>query len=301
MIHTVDLLDDFMDFYESLEFKNGEEYAQGWFDTYLAKFPELKGRCVNDMKSYGLEWKEVASKRVFPEISKKLERLPVARDNLIKAHKDLEGRYVDLFRRKSEDRINVVIYVGIGNGAGWVTYYDQYPAILYGLDQIVKLGWEEYETIAGLVSHELCHVGHELLRGKENGIIKISESPMDPGDYLLWRLYEEGFAQKCEQLLRGVSSYHQQIGDNDDWLEWCQNNTQLLTCEYLKYYREKLPPYDFFGDWQQIMGKSHTGYFLGCEFINELMERGMSIEEIALLEVDTIKKETLNFLNNHCS
>jgi uncharacterized protein YjaZ len=75
----------------------------------------------------------------------------------------------------------------------------------------------------------------------------------------------------------------------------------LLACEYLRYYKEKLPPYDFFGDWQQIMGRNQTGYYLGCSFINELMERGMSIEEIALLEVDTIKKETLNFLNNHCS
>ncbi len=300
MIHTVDLLDDFMDFYESLEFKNGEAYAQGWFDTYLEKYPELKGRCVNDVKSYGLDWKEMASKRVFPEISRRLDKLPIARDNLIKAHEKLEESYIDLFKRKQDDRINVVMYVGIGNSAGWVTYYDHYPAILYGLDQIVRLGWEKYETIAGLVSHELCHVGHELLRGKENGIIKISESTMDPGNYLLWRLYEEGFAQKCEQILRNVDSYHQETV-NGTWLEWCQENKHLLACEYLKYYKEKLPPYDFFGDWQQVMGHSRTGYYLGCEFIGGLIKDGMSLEEIALLEIDSIKEKILDFLNSHCS
>ncbi len=299
MIYTIDLLDSFLEFFNDLEFKNGETYAEGWFDTYLARYPELKGRCVNDIKSYGLDWKEVAAKRIFPEISKKLDVLPVARDNLIKAHKELEGDYMELFKRDHHDRINVVMYIGIGNGAGWVTYYNEYPAILYGLDQIVKLGWERYEAIAGLVSHELCHVGHELLRGKENGIIRISESPMDPGDYLLWRLYEEGFAQKCEQLLRGVQTYHQQT-DDGEWLQWCDANRQLLACEYLRYYREKLPPYDFFGDWQQIMGRSQTGYYLGCSFVSELISRNMTIGEIALLDIDTAKKEALDFLKNLC-
>jgi hypothetical protein len=46
---------------------------------------------------------------------------------------------------------------------------------------------------------------------------------------------------------------------------------------------------DFFGSWFDIQGKSQTGYLLGHGFIREL-EKSYSLKEIALLNVEKVKK-----------
>ena len=59
---------------------------------------------------------------------------------------------------------NIVIYVGLENGAGWVTEFMGKPSILFGLEAIAELGW--YKKLRGLAIHEFGHLIHWLLRGE---------------------------------------------------------------------------------------------------------------------------------------
>jgi hypothetical protein len=58
----------------------------------------------------------------------------------------------------------LVIYVGLENGAGWVTTLQGKPAVLLGLESIAECGWTDPQTLAGLVAHELGHVIHQQWR-----------------------------------------------------------------------------------------------------------------------------------------
>jgi hypothetical protein len=72
------------------------------------------------------------------------------------------------------------------------------------------------------------------------------------------------------------------------WLSWCQQHESWLAKEFLERL-ERASVKDFFGSWFGIQGKSQTGYFLGHEFIREL-EKSYSLKEIALLNVEKVKK-----------
>jgi hypothetical protein len=165
----------------------------------------------------------------------------------------------------------LVIYVGIGCGAGWVTTFRDRYSILFGLENIAECGWSDPEALTGLISHELGHVLHYNLR-LQNG--------KKLGSDAWWQLYTEGFAQECEARL--TASAHQETEDSD-WLEWCRQNKRWLAVEFIKAVNKGVPVNAFFGSWFEIDGHSETGYFLGHEVIKALAET-MSFREIALLD-----------------
>ncbi|HDQ70662.1 MAG TPA: hypothetical protein ENN19_01025 [Chloroflexi bacterium] len=168
--------------------------------------------------------------------------------------------------------VTFVIYVGIGCGAGWVTRYEDTPAILLGLENIAECGWCDAPTLKGLLAHEMGHLAHFHWRAEE-------EKP--PGTGPWWQLYTEGFAQRCEHLIMGRESWH--MGMEDNWLSWCQENSVRLAREFLSAMDEGRAVRRFFGSWYEIEGRSQSGYFLGCEAI-ERLEDELSLKEIALLD-----------------
>jgi hypothetical protein len=58
---------------------------------------------------------------------------------------------------------------------------------------------------------------------------------MPAGSGPWWDLYEEGFAQRCEELISDTVVFHQATGiKGSDWLNWCQSHKGLLAAEFLK-------------------------------------------------------------------
>jgi len=182
--------------------------------------------------------------------------------------------------RKAEHKFSlnrnvvIIIYVGIGCGAGWVTSYNETPAILFGLENIAECGWSSQKAISGLVAHEVGHLIHNQIR-KQNG--KSDES----GPW--WQLYSEGFAQYSESVILETESWHQAMGEDENWLSWCEENKSWLAAEFLRSIESGKATTSFFGSWFDIRGKRQTGYYLGCEVIKEL-EKRINIENIVLLE-----------------
>ena len=181
-----------------------------------------------------------------------------------------------------------VVYVGIGCGAGWATRYDKRPAVLLGLENIAEEKWHTKRRLAGLISHEVGHLTHMGWRNEWKVFEEASEDP-------IFRLYSEGFAQRCEHLILGGETWHMARGR--EWVTWCERHEGWLAREFLKRIGMKASVRDFFGSWLAIRGKSQTGYFLGHGFVRHL-ERTHGLRKAALLGVDKIRRLGTSYLES---
>lgn len=245
------------------------DQIERWASEYMSGWPELLEKQIVDYSEQNLDWKEIAREKVFPHLKERLPAMRKARRNLLKLCPTICSKAEQILGFQTDGYL--VIYVGIGCGAGWVTTFRDRYSILFGLENIAECGWSDPDAITGLVSHELGHVLHYNLR-LQNG--------KQLGSEAWWQLYTEGFAQYCEDLMNASS--HQETEDSD-WLGWCRHNKKRLAADFIKATDEGKPVNMFFGSWFEIEGHSETGYFLGHEVIKALAET-MSVREIALLD-----------------
>ncbi len=251
----------------------------------MNKYPELLGKQIECYESEDTEWLDIA-RRIFPEILAYLPRFKTARKNILTVYEPICQRASEKLGISFD--IVAVIYVGIGCGAGWATRYEGQPAVLLGLENIVKERWQTKNRIEGLIAHEIGHLAHIEWR---NGWDTFENEEKNP----LFLLYSEGFAQRCEQLITDRDKWH--LTQDTDWLSWCEKSKGWLAKEFLARLDKSEPVKDFFGSWFDIQGKKYTGYFLGYSFIREL-ERKYDLREIALLDSDNVRGLTLGYLKS---
>jgi len=175
---------------------------------------------------------------------------------------------------------DVILYLGLCNGAGWVTTIDGRRVILLGIEKIVELSWQSREKMRAFIYHEIGHVWHmavgTLYWGRQS-----------PGEKWLNQLYYEGIAMFCEQILMGDMDYYHQYGK--EWKNWCATNRQELFQEFRHRVDDEVSAQDFFGDWVSYEGHSDVGYFLGCELIKAAAME-FSLNELASLDYETVYK-----------
>lgn len=165
---------------------------------------------------------------------------------------------------------DIVLYLGLCSGAGWVTELNGRTLVLLGMEKILELEWQSFSDMEALLYHELGHVWHESVR-------PIWGAPGEAAG--LNQLYEEGVAMCVEQLLCGDGErFHQ---DRDGWLDWCRTHKGELTAEYAARLRAGSSVQDFFGDWCAYCGQSDTGYFLGRELVRWMTARYGSLQQAA--------------------
>lgn len=265
----IDTFPAFQTYWAKARSRPTEDQIERWAKGYMSGWPELLRNQIEDYAEQKLDWRQIARERIFPDLKDRLPAMRKARRNLLKLCPAICSQAEQALGFQADAYL--VIYVGIGCGAGWVTTFRDRYSVLFGLENIAECGWSDPEAITGLVSHELGHVLHFNLR-LQNG--------KKLGSDAWWQLYTEGFAQECEARVN--DSAHQ--GDQDrEWLAWCRQNQSRLAAEFLKAAQEGQPVNKFFGSWFEIEGHSETGYFLGHAVIKMLAET-MSLREIALLD-----------------
>jgi len=271
--HIIDTFPTFLTFWAKARQKPLEAQIEDWASDYMSGWPELLEKQREDYASQKVDWRQIAQERISPFLG---DRLPTMRE----AHQILLESCQPIYSqaRKAlgfESEAFFVIYVGIGCGAGWVTTYQNSPAILFGLENIAEEGWSQPATLTGLVAHELGHLAHFHWLAQH-------ELPTGSGPW--WQLFTEGFAQRCEHLILGEDTWHMNDSSSDDtWLEWCQDHKGWLAAEFLRVVEVGESVRPFFGSWFDVRGRKQTGYFLGHELIKEL-EASISLKEIALLD-----------------
>jgi hypothetical protein len=269
----IDTFPAFLPFWNKVRRLSIEEQINGWENEYMAPWPELLKKQVDNYAEDKLDWHQIAREEVFPFLGERLPVMRQARDNILKASLPLYERARKILDFKNE--LTIVVYVGIGSGAGWATRFGNKSAILFGLENIAECGWASRKAIKGLFSHEMGHLVQFHWRGQTK-----EYAATDPWQ----RLLEEGFAQRCEDLISGTGSFHQTTRlTGSDWLKWCKSHKSLLAAEFLNTVNEGKNVAPFFGSRFEIHGKIETGYYLGYEAVKEL-EKKYSLKEIALMD-----------------
>lgn len=184
--------------------------------------------------------------------------------------------------------IDIIFYLGLCNGAGWVTEYHGNTVILLGIEKIMELNWCSLDDMYGLIYHELGHVYH-----KKYGIFnRVFDTDTDS---FLWQLFTEGIAMYFEQSLVGNANYYHQ--DKDGWKMWCDDHLQQIKTDFdddmktMTFANQR-----YFGDWVVYHGHCDVGYYLGCQFVHYILSK-YRFDESICFDIDMVKKLFKEFVH----
>lgn len=242
--------------------------------------PLLKDKCEKNAAKYDFH------NDVLPILNKVAEqKCKVAKANasFLSVTSNLQSNICKIF--KDDIELDIILYLGLCNGAGWATLLDVRNVILLGIEKIVELDWQDEKSMQNLIFHEIGHIWHQTYG-------ELNPPTFLKGKKSLVQLYQEGIAMVCEQILCQDSNFYHQ--NQNGWLDWCIANASDIKIEFLKRIRCNESTQDFFGDWCNYKGHSDVGYFLGCEFIKYLQE-SYSLIEIANMSIRKLYKNFKHF------
>jgi len=266
--------EDFIDEHE----RTPEDILEFWKGWIKRTDPEIYDIVCESYARYGMTLYDYPLKRVFPYFVVDLEKMKEGADNMNAILADLE----------TEQDIYAIIYVGAGTGAGHVTEYRDTPAILFGLENIARLGWYHRDRLKALAYHEIGHVVHRSKRN-EHGLENDIET-------LWYRLYEEGVAQRYEQRLKGEGSWHM---ETHGWVEWMEENHLRIAKIILnRIQNNENITSDLFGSDAgdpncNFEGKIQVGYYVGCQMIKQWEDE---MDDVMLIPGPEVKKKVLKYL-----
>lgn len=236
----------------------------------------LASKAESDADSYDMDTQVIP---VIEYAMNNIEKLEQTHESFLSATLQLEENFVRVFGTDVD--VDIVLYLGLCNGAGWATSLDEKKTILLGIEKIIELNWCDKETMVSLIYHELGHMWHDMV-----GNLHLSTE--NGSEKSVWHLYQEGVAMYCEQLLCGnTAKYH---SHDDIWVSWCDNHKEALFTEYIRRVAHNESTQDFFGDWCSYQEHSDVGYYIGCEFVKNLLQK-YTLIEVANLRVETLIQE----------
>ena len=153
-------------------------YKDGHFDldlweSYMDRcVPGAKDICLSDMRSCidtGYSW-EKDLLPVLENVISSQDKLSEAVASFRQVTSDLEMKILSRFGRSVD--VDVVLYLGLCNGAGWVTEVNGKTSVLLGIEKILELSWCDTDHMNGLILHELDidarHPGRERDKGRRH-------------------------------------------------------------------------------------------------------------------------------------
>ncbi len=261
---------------------SASEQLQIWLD-YMNDYEEIKDHCINDYTSEGIDWQKVAVERVFVYNDEFVLRMNTVSDLINQISSSFEKKLISYYGR-IDNETYIIIYHGLGNAAGRFDTYQSKNAIMFGVEKIVELNWDNQAKLEDLFAHEYTHLVHQEVRGEN------LEPFQDFFRKNIFRLYTEGLATYAEMIFNG----REKIEKN--WYESATLVKNQLKKEFLKRLRNHDETCnDFFGDWYPVMGITEAGYFLGSEIIKKIIG-DYHISDIMKLEYSEIEKLFLNYL-----
>lgn len=188
------------------------------------------------------------------------------------------GRVVD---------VDIVLYMGLCNAAGWVTHINNRDVILLGVEKILELGWDDTDSLYGLIYHELGHVYHN-----QHG--KLKQHSNDSSRNFVWQLFTEGVAMYFEQVLVNDLAYYHQ--NKNGWQTWCEEHFRKILADFHTDLLTMTPHNQrYFGDWVKYNGRSDVGYYLGARFVQHLCER-YRFEQLIQMHLEDVYQEYLVYV-----
>jgi len=242
---------------------------------------------INDMNEYLSSGKYDYENAILPIINAVnkhpgLERL---HSSFHKVTDRINERIIDCFGKELD--IDIVLYIGLCNGAGWVTNMNGKDVILLGVEKILELNWQDEASMYGLIYHELGHVYHN-----QYGLFKQTGDSNEKN--FVWQLFTEGIAMYFEQVLVNDFDYYHQ--NKNGWKIWCDNHFQQIVTDFftdlpmMTRFNQK-----YFGDWVNYCGRGDVGYYLGTKWVQYLCNK-YQLEQLINLKIDEVYMLFLEFV-----
>lgn len=229
-------------------FERGEFSIAAW-RRYAAEIsPALPEKLEADAAEYDFAGAVLPVLRQFYE---KSEQAALAHASFQKLVGGLSEKFCSVLGSAPE--ADIILCLGLCNGAGWATSLGGRPVVLLGIEKIVELGWCGEADMAALLYHELGHLWHFQRR-------TAPAWAEDPAARALWQLYAEGMATYVQQRL--FAAFRRRV-DGGESVQ------------------------DFFGDWCAFEDRSDVGYYLGAELVYALAEN-RSPQQLADLNPDEV-------------
>lgn len=269
-------------------FENETFSMDRWEEYARAIHPDLADLCREDVRE-ALATGQVGWERDYlPVLNAVLadpEKRETAHASFLAAVNSLEDRITAAFGRAPD--VEIILYLGLCCGAGWVTELGGRTVVLLGLEKIVELNWHGLNSMLGLIYHELGHVYQAQFGVLERELADDRQS-------FLWQLFTEGVAMVFEQEVAGAPGVFHQYDEN--WKSWCDDHF----AEILRDFDADLPAMTFasqrwFGDWVKYQGRGDVGYYLGCRFVRFILEK-YAFDEILSFEIDQVEALYLQFI-----
>ena len=211
--------------------------------------------------------------------------LPVLRANFSAAADGLDQRAAACFGRTLD--VDIVLYLGLCVGAGWVTRINGRYVILLGVEKILELGWHGLDDMYGLIYHELGHVYQS-----QYGVLERESA--SGAENFVWQLFTEGIAMCFEQaLVRDPDYYHQ---DKNGWKAWCDDHLDGIKADFDRDLNTMTQASQrYFGDWVWYNGHNDVGYYLGCRFVQDILS-GYPFDEAIRFDMDKVTELYRRFI-----
>lgn len=278
----VKIIDTYNNIFKSYE---NDVFNKTLWDNYaISAFNGLKEKVEQDFSRL-TDYKDKIYE-ILNNIPKNIKSAETAHQSFVNATKNLSNEIKNKFNVDLD--VTIILYLGLGNAAGWATTIGNQKVVLIGLEKIVELGWCSESDMQALIYHELGHIYHSLFEHKELLVNKRKQT--------IQQIYREGIAMVFEQTLcNNVNRYHQNV---NGWLDWCKENEKMIKTEYLKRIEKKESVQDFFGDWCSFIGHADVGYYLGTAFVRFLMKE-YSLQEIASMKLSALLKHFYIFADSN--
>ena len=137
-------------------FINGRFDLEAWRAYTRMVSDELSQKCERDAKGYDFD------KQVLPVVARvqaDKEAALLANASFTSVAKRLESRLCPLFQREPE--LDLILCLGLCNGAGWATTLEGREAVLVGIEKVLELGWQTEDKMQALIFHEIGHIWHK--------------------------------------------------------------------------------------------------------------------------------------------
>lgn len=260
---------------------NNEFSLKKWEEYIERTIPYVKDICLADMQQ-----------SVSPEYSWEVYYLPVLNavihnteevDKISETFRiitdGLEKRIIKKFGKTLD--IDIILYLGLCNGAGWVTEIHGKTCILLGIEKILELKWNNIDDMSGLILHELGHAYQA-----KYGVLY--RQYQESSNQFLWQLFTEGIAMVFEQEIVGDSDYYHQ--DKDGWKAWCDQNISRIAVDFESDYQIMTRANQrYFGDWARYENHPDVGYYLGTRFVRFVLDKEV-FDDIICYEIEDFKR-----------
>ena len=173
-------------------YENGQFNIEKWKAYIGSMLPDVKDICLRDMAesiSAGLSWED-GYLPVLNSVFDNTEKISKIIKSFSKVTENLNERVYEKFGKSLD--ADIILYLGLCNGAGWVTKVSGKTTVLLGIEKIIELDWCDIDDMNGLILHELGHV-YQAQYGVLNRQLASSR------DQFLWQLFTEGIAMVFEQ------------------------------------------------------------------------------------------------------